>query len=239
MKDFRLLTRASTWLTCVACLAFCLTAEAQEKPNKKSEKPSAANQVDSKTQKPTPKPLPTIGQERRSELIAFVNEHHPAIRPLLNSLRKNRPTDFQAAMRVLDREVKTIQNYKQRSPDRHKKLLDQWVIKSKIKLAAAQLSFKKTDKERAKLSNEIDRLINRQMDLRISLTIDDLTLYSKRMDRLTTQLQSLQDNRKTEILRQKSAIQKNADLIAADRKKSADEKKQTRTNGKSSDAKKK
>ena len=102
------------------CISHCAAGFAQTQPTvsefdnksnkqkapfklaQKIDNPKTGATTDQKTvdKKPTP---PPVTKQRRTELMTFVKAHHPEIRPLLNSLQKNRPTQYQAALRTLDR----------------------------------------------------------------------------------------------------------------------------------------
>jgi hypothetical protein len=171
------------------------------------------------------KQLPEISAQRRAELIGFVRKHHPAIRPLLVSLEKNRPTRFQIALRTLDRDVKNLQALEERAPERYKNLLEQWICKSKIELLSAKLALKKTDDQKAAIKKELKSLIAKRHDLRVKLLAGDTALAKKRLIKLQDQLKILRSTRGKLIQDQLAAITRNAERIQAAEKRAADAKK--------------
>lgn len=169
--------------------------------------------------------LPEISAQRRAELIRFVKKHHPAIRPLLVSLEKNRPEKFQAAMRKLDREVKNLQALEERAPERYKNLLEQWICRSKIELLSARLALKKTDDQKAAIKKELKSLIAKRHDLRVALLAGDIALAKKRLTKLQAQHKSLRSTRGKLIQDQLGAITRTAERIQAAEKRAAEAKK--------------
>ncbi len=133
-------------------------------------------------------------------------------------------------MRTLDREVKNLQTWESRSPERYQNLLDQWICKSHIKLISAQLVLKKTDEENSTLKSELKSLITKQQDLRIAQLSKDVATARKRLEKSEVQLKGLRSGRAAEIKRQMDAITKNAERILAIQQKAADAKKKAAPN---------
>lgn len=180
------------------------------------------------------KQLPTISKQRRVELMTFVRANHPELRPLLNSLEKRRPDQFQSALRTLDREVKVLQSQKQRAPARYKRSLEQWIVKSKIKLLSAQLALNKSEKEKSALRNRIKALITKQQDLKIEQTSSDIEQLTNRLRSLEGLLKELESNRENEIQMQLYSITKTAQRIQAAQKKAAAAKRKQSQNSRKS-----
>ena len=194
-------------------------AQKTESPGKSKQQPAAPNNAVEKKQ------VPAISQQRRAELIGFVRKHHPAIRPLLVSLEKNRPAEFQTALLRLDREVKNLQILEKRSPERYQNLLEQWICKSKIELLSAQLVLKKIDDQKTAVRNELKSQIAKRHDLRIALLAEDAALAKKRLDKLQEQVKTLRTTRGKLIQDQLAAITRNAERILAAEKRAAEAKK--------------
>lgn len=187
-----------------------------EKAKRKSPaKPPRRNQPKAQTQKPAP----DINKARRAEIMSFVKQHHPEIRPLLNTLRKNRPEQFASTLRTLDREVRSIQALESRAPERYKKVLAMWIARSKIRLLSAQLAVKTSDSEKRKLRKQIHSLIERHWNLRTQQLTSDIQLAEQRVERLNSQLSTLNTNRENDIKRQMDSITRNAKRISENQKK--------------------
>ena len=198
------------------------TKIAQQSPKKNPEPQSSPKKTDQK------KPAP-VSNKRRAELMEFVNDHHPEIRPLLNSLRKTQQAKFHAALRTLDRDVKNIQALEKRSPERHARSLEQWTVKSKIKLLAARLAMKKSQKNSQAIKDELKDLIERQLELRLEQANEDLIATRKRLERLET-LQNELKNQEKLTEQQLGSITKNAQRLLATQKKAAEAKKRAKVN---------
>ncbi len=173
---------------------------------------------------------PALSNKRRAKLMEFVNAHHPEIRPLLNSLRKSRSGHYQSAIMALDRDVRNLQALEKRSPERYKRSLEQWTVKSKIKLMAAKLAVEKTLKNRTSIEVELKTLIERQHELRLEQTEYDLVAARKRVERLESLKHNLVSKRDQTLEKQRIAITKNAERILAAQKKAAEAKRRARAN---------
>lgn len=167
---------------------------------------------------------PAITPKRRSELMSFVKKHHAELRPLLRSLEKKRPAEFQSALRSLDRDVKSLQAQSRRSPERYKKSLNLWIVKSKIRLVAAQLATKKTDQQRAAIKSRLKTLVTQQHNLRVSILSSDLAQAKKRVEKLSSQVEELKSTKDKRVELQTKALNRNAERILANQRKAAEAK---------------
>ena len=181
----------------------------QQQNAQKRAKQNAKPNTNESAKPPVAKPLP-VGKARVAELLGFVDQHHAELRPLLRSLQKNRPQQFQNAMRALDREVQALQNLKERAPQRYRRSLKQWVNRSQTKLLAAQLVVKKSDRESAKIRQQMSKLINEYYDLRADQLKEDISALEKRSQRLRQQLNQQQQDRNGEVERQIDLLTRNA-----------------------------
>lgn len=235
-----------TWLPLVAtCVLACCTvgnaqtkstasqvgdqAKGQSAPVKaaqKSGKPVESKQKVAPTKQANEK-TPQVTPKRRVELMTFLKKHHPQLRPLLGSLKKNRPEQFESALRTLDVEIKKLQALKQRSPSRYKKSLELWIVKSKIKLVTAQLVTKKKEEDLRQLKKDLQALINEQYDLRVAHLADDVAVAKKRHQKLQVQLTDLKANRNDKVQQQMMlhTIKNAQQILAAQKKKAADARK--------------
>jgi phage-related protein len=191
-------------------------------------------------QKPVEKkPLPKVSKERLEELKAFVKKHHPEIRPLLNSLQKSRPEQYEATMRTLDREVRNIQALEKRWPERYEKSLELWTTRSKITLLSAQLAIKKSLQEQQAIEKQIYSLIQKQHALRIEIVAADVKATRKRLERYEAELAKLKSNQKAEIERQMDVIKTNSQRIRLNQQKAVDARKANEGKKKTAPANKK
>lgn len=217
----------------LVCLGLCGSGFAQ------SDKDSSKNRAQAKDsarpdakksagQKPVDKkPAPNVSKERRAELMAFVKKHHPEIRPLFNSLQKTHPSQFQATLRTLDREVRNLQALENRWPEKYQKSLEYWTTKSKVRLLSAQLAIKNSLPEQQTIEKKIFQLIQKQYELRIAIIGMDVTAAESRLDKYKSELAKLKDNRESDVNRQMDLIRTNSQRI---RQKQAAEAKKKSTN---------
>jgi len=180
------------------------------------------NSQTSKTLKPKTNPEkqtpPNVSDQRRKELFEFVETHHKELKPLLNQLRKKRPSQYQSVLRSLDVKVRQLQSIEKKSPARHKQMLDDWTLQSKIQLLSAQIAIKNSEKEKGKLRAQIRPLIQKQIDTRIKQFEADAKNAKERYDKISKQLKTLTEKRDSgEVDRRMSQIDKTSQRISAQR----------------------
>ena len=163
-----------------------------------------------------PAPVPT---KRVRELFQFVDENHRALRPLLKTLERRDTGKFQAAMRSLDREVRSLQNQKKNSPSRYERSLKIWVLRSQAKLVAAKIVTNKSEKTKAKLEKELESLVNQQIDLRQNQLASDLEAYENRIARIKKQQAELKSKRSQMVERQIDALVRSVKGMTRNKKK--------------------
>ncbi len=187
-----------------------LIAQKQEKKQQTNEtKPKAV--IDKK-------PVPVISAKRKAELMKFVKENHAELERLINSLRKKRPSQYQAALRSLDKSVKNLNAIKaSQNQGRYKQSLADWKLKSRIQLLSAQLSI--TDN--AGKRKQLKQLLVQQLDNRRSLLKADVGRTEKRLKRIEEALAKIEADPAAEIDRQLSSVIRNANRIKAIRKERA------------------
>ena len=83
-----------------------VAAKKTAQQSSKKTKPAASGETKTPDKK---KPAVVLSEKRRAELLAFCEQHHQELLPLLKSLQKNRPAEFEKALRTLDREIKQLQ----------------------------------------------------------------------------------------------------------------------------------
>ena len=179
-----------------------------------SKKPSKAKKGPATS--PDKKKPVNVPAARRTELLKFCEQHHEELLPLLESLRKKRPEEFEKALRTLDREINQLQAVKSR--DRHEKLLEQWVLRSKIKLLSAKLAVRTSKEQRVKTTASLTKLIVQLQDLKLKHLSDEQQATRSRLAKITTQIDQLRETRDAEIKKQIDALTKNAERIQAAQK---------------------
>ena len=115
-------------------------------------------------------------------LYQFVKDHHEGLAPLLKSLEKNRPRQYQLAMRSLSRTYSRIQTLKEQEKlKQYDNALNQWKLKSRIQLKAAQVAVQDTPQRR----KQLESLIAKQYDLRIKSLRNEQAVLKDRLNRVS------------------------------------------------------
>ena len=153
---------------------------------------------------------------RRAELLKFCEQHHKELLPLLESLRKSRPEEFEKALRALDREINQLQMAK--SKDRYEKLLAQWVLRSNIKLLSARLAVRSSKEQQDKTTTSLGKLIGQLQDLKIKQLNEERQATRTRLAKIGTQIDQLRSTRDSEIKKQLDTLTGNAERIRAAQK---------------------
>jgi hypothetical protein len=194
--------------------------------------PKAKTATTGQTALPDKKKTGNVSTARRAELLKFCEEHHKELLPLLESLRKKRPAEFERALKTLDREINQLQAIKIKSIERYEKLLAQWVLRSRIKLLSARLAVRSSKEQRAKTATSLSKLIGQLQDLRIKHLSEERQALQNRMNKVGTQIDQLRSNRNAEIKKQMDAFTKNAERLQAAQKAKVAGKNKLNQNGK-------
>jgi len=204
-----------------------VAAKKTAQQSSKKTKPAASGETKTPDKK---KPAVVLSEKRRAELLAFCEQHHQELLPLLKSLQKNRPAEFEKALRTLDREIKQLQMVK--SKERYEKLLAQWVLRSKIKLLSARLAVRTSKEQRAKTTAGLGKLIGQLQDLKIKHLNEEQQALRSRTAKIGTQIEQLRSTRDAEIKKQIDAFTKNAERIKAAQKARVAGKNKSKSSGK-------
>lgn len=136
------------FVLCTACPAFAQESKAPVANKQKVRKEKASQ----------------VSKERKTELLAFVDEHYPELKKMLGRLEKNKPRSYRQALTGLHKSVKKLETIKERNPKRYPAALRQWKIDSRIRVASAQLQLKDTEEGRKKLKSLVGELIDFNID---------------------------------------------------------------------------
>jgi hypothetical protein len=77
-------------------------------------------------------------EQSEADAIAFVQEHHPELVSLLQSLKSMRQKEYEMAIREIVRTKKRLEGLAKREADLYTMELDAWKLKSKIDLMMAK-----------------------------------------------------------------------------------------------------
>lgn len=200
-------------------VSFCATfgaspaqdqATQQEKSARASSEPTPATKPQPTEQNPRTNSDTLTNEQSTEEVMTFVRQHVPELRPLLRTLKNNRPAQFQSAMRGLSRDVSDLNQLKARNSAKYEIALELWITKSKLRLAIAKLAVAQPERRVEQAEAELKPLIKRQIDLRKKLIAFDIEQASKRLERLNEQLEKLNTERPQEIERQIQAALRSA-----------------------------
>ena len=82
--------------------------------------------------------VPPPFQQLETDAIAFVQEHHPELVSLLQSLKAMRQKEYETAIREIVRVRKRLESFAKRDAETHAMELDAWKLQSKIDLLIAR-----------------------------------------------------------------------------------------------------
>ena len=131
---------------------------------------------------------------RRAELLKFCEEHHKELLPLLESLRKKRPAEFERALKTLDREINQLQAIKIKSIERYEKhTRTNGFCVRKSNFSRRNWQSDPPKEQRAKTATSLSKLIGQLQDLKIKHLSEERQALQNRM------LQGWNANRPTSI----------------------------------------
>ncbi len=114
-----------------------------------------------------------------SEVLTFIDKNHPELLKSIDWLKKERPTQYDNALRGISGQLRRLKAIKKHSNDRYELELKLWQVDSKIRLLAGQQTLKPSDEQKA----ELLELIAEDMKLRPQVE----------MERINAQLDSLKE----------------------------------------------
>jgi len=146
-------------------------------------------------------------QTRTAEIFRFVRVQIPELeRPLL-ALRRQNPEQFRQAMHSLDNSYHRLQEIKDSGNESaYKRALEQWTIDTSIKMTSAQLSIE----ESPRLKRQLGRMLSRQYDTRLNYMIAERERILARLEQLNQSIDSMEQNRETELERRMEALLRTA-----------------------------
>ncbi len=174
-------------------LAFASTSAAQQQVSPHPPESTTLQQDDRKSNelaKPAKKEKPTVSAKRKEELLAFVQEHHSELAPLLDQLETSNALRYRQAIRGLNRTVSRLEAVKKRRPDRYPLALKHWILESRISVTAAKLSLNESDEVRAELESLVTEL---QSNTLIRLKKEQETL-GQRQKKTQARIQEIESN---------------------------------------------
>lgn len=145
----------------------------------------------------------TSFEQSEKEAIEFVQQHHPELVSLLESLKSMREKEYQMAIREISRIKKRLDVIAKRGPDIYMIELDAWKIQSKIDLLVAKgiAREKEVDKDamRGLLKDQVENQKKRWKH--------ELETLAKRQKQISGLLQMTEGHEEEKIDQQLTALQ--------------------------------
>ena len=178
--------------------------------------------------------LPAIDAERTDELYAFVDQHHPELRRMLNWLEKNRSRQYRRAILGLDRSVRRLDNI--RNPERLALRTREWELRSQIDVIAVRRAIPRsapdtsTATQSSSTDDELESLLGELVDVDRQLLELDQRQLKSRLDMVEQKLARLKGDRDEMIQKRIDAIESSSrkmrERVTTDAKRAVGEKRQ-------------
>ena len=149
---------------------------------------------------------PTFDQ-LESDAIVFVQEHHPALVSLLQSLKAMRQKEYEMAIRDIVRTKKRLESLVKRESGMHAMELDAWKLKSKIDLVIAR----GIARDKSFGTVELRDLLTLQVENQKKRWKHEQATLAKRQEQLADLLSRTEGHEDEKIDQQLSAHLKNVD----------------------------
>lgn len=187
---------ANLAIVLVASLLLVEIAAAQEKKSGSDERP-ATKQAAQKKKRAKKNNGSQLTEKRRQVLEDFVGAHHPELESILKKLRDGQPRKYNEAMKGLDQSVAKLEKVREKSPNRYDRVLENWKLESRIKVAAAQLKLNESEAAREKLES----LISDLFDSTMRRLQEDRANLVERLEKIDRRIAEMETDRATIIER--------------------------------------
>jgi hypothetical protein len=145
--------------------------------------------------------------ENEADALAFVQEHHPELASVLQSLKSMRQKEYEMAIREIVRTKKRLETLIKREGDLYALELDAWKLKSKIDLMIA----KAIARDKAFDKVVLRELLSQQVDNQKKRWKHEQSTLAKRQEQLAEQLQRTEGHEDERVDQQLSVHLKNID----------------------------
>ncbi len=136
-------------------------------------------------------PAAAVTPEREAAVMKFVEQHHPELAALLDSLKSRNSNEYQRAVRDLFRVSERLAQFFGRDPQRYELELRLWQSQSRMDLLAARLKMSASQELQTQLQQSLDE----HFSLRQSLLRLERDRAADRLRKLDEQLQTLDASR--------------------------------------------
>jgi hypothetical protein len=153
---------------------------------------------------PVPDPTSSSFSDIESSALEFVKVHHHDLVALLSLLRSMKETEYQSAIREINKVQRRLDVIENRDPDLFTIELDTWKTQSKIDflMARAVASGKEIN------ASDLRKLINKQIELQKKRFRHEQNVLSERQKALNENLEKLESNHEERIEQQIASLTK-------------------------------
>jgi hypothetical protein len=151
-------------------------------------------------------PQPAL-EQNEADAIAFVQEHHPELVSLLQSLKSMRKKEYEMAIREIVRTKKRLETLAKREADLYVMELEAWKLKSKIDLMMA----KAIARDKAFDKVVLRELLSQQVENQKKRWKQEQSTLIKRQEQLVELLGRTEGHEDERVDQQLSAHLKNVD----------------------------
>jgi len=146
-------------------------------------------------------------EQSEADAIAFVQEHHPELVSLLQSLKSMRQREYEMAIREIVRTKKRLETLAKRETDLHGMELDAWKLKSKIDLLMAKAIARDKSFDKVVLRE----LLSQQVENQKKRWMHEQSTITKRQEQLVELLKRTEGHEDERVEQQLAAHLKNVD----------------------------
>ncbi len=141
---------------------------------------------------------------REAAARQFVEQHHPELAPILDSLKSASPQEYRKAVIELFRNSEHLSSAKERDEERYDLELALWKVNSRIRLLLARMTMSaesaaEREKQLAEREKELRTALEEQINLQIRVQEMELVRTKARMEKLQAGIDSLQRSRDEQI----------------------------------------
>lgn len=144
-----------------------------------------------------------VAADRAAEALEFLNQNHPQLQRLMNTLQEKRPIQYERAVQALVREVERLRAIEKREPERYPIALNLWKNQKSTEFVAAQMVM--ANQDAPVLRRRLLQLLREQRELQLKNLEFEISKTEQRLEGLRknqAELQSAGENLEQEKLRQ-------------------------------------
>ena len=143
-----------------------------------------------------------ITPQHEAAAFEFAEQHHPKLTRLLKHLERELPREYDRAIRDLFRTQNRLKGIQQRDAERYRMELQLWRTRSRAQLLSARFQIKPSET----LRRQLRAALNTEYDLRQQILERERQRLNRRIRKVDTQLDRLQQNRDQMLARQLSSL---------------------------------